>query len=121
MNRKNMEKHTIQCFSSATYHASVFNMACVAIREYSCMTFLILSLLIDFRKVDENLTEHPCDNLTSIPLYGCPKYNYNKNQFISQSPINFICDVLRDLVPFVQFKKREKHQWRSATFSKVNF
>ena len=30
-----------------------------------------------------------------------------------------ICDVLRDLVPFVQFKKREKHPWRGTTFSKV--
>ena len=26
-------------------------------------------------------------------------------------------DALRDLVPFVQFKKREKHPWRSVTFS----
>ena len=25
-----------------------------------------------------------------------------------------ICDALRDLLPFVQFKKREKHPWRSA-------
>ena len=30
-----------------------------------------------------------------------------------------ICDTLRDLVPFVQFKKREKHPWRSVNFSKV--
>ena len=30
-----------------------------------------------------------------------------------------ICGALRDLVPFVQFKKREKHPWRSVTFSKV--
>ena len=30
-----------------------------------------------------------------------------------------ICDALRDLVPFVQFKKREKHPWRSVNFSKV--
>ena len=29
------------------------------------------------------------------------------------------CDALRDLVPFVQFKKREKHPWRSVNFSKV--
>ena len=29
------------------------------------------------------------------------------------------CDALRDLVPFVQFKKREKHPWRSFNFSKV--
>ena len=28
------------------------------------------------------------------------------------------CDVLRDLVPFVQFKKREKYPWRSVTFGK---
>ena len=27
-----------------------------------------------------------------------------------------IGDALRDMVPFVQFKKREKHPWRSATF-----
>ena len=29
------------------------------------------------------------------------------------------CDVLRDLVPFVQFKKHEKQPWRSVTFSAV--
>ena len=29
------------------------------------------------------------------------------------------CDVLHDLVPFAQFKKRKKHPWRSVTFSKV--
>ena len=27
--------------------------------------------------------------------------------------------MLRDLVPFVQFKTREKHQWRRVIFSKV--
>ena len=30
-----------------------------------------------------------------------------------------ICGALRDLVPFVQFKKREKHPWRGATFRKI--
>ena len=29
-----------------------------------------------------------------------------------------ICDALHDFVPFAQFKKREKHPWRSVTFSK---
>ena len=29
----------------------------------------------------------------------------------------FICDVLRDLVTFAQFKKREKHPWRSVNFN----
>ena len=28
-----------------------------------------------------------------------------------------ICGALRDLVPFVQFKKREKHPWRSVNFT----
>ena len=30
-----------------------------------------------------------------------------------------ICGALRDLVPFAQFKKREKHPRRSVNFSKV--
>ena len=30
------------------------------------------------------------------------------------------CDALRDLVPFVQFKKQEKQQWRRVNFSKVS-
>ena len=32
-----------------------------------------------------------------------------------------LLDALRDLVPLVQLKKREKHPWRSVTFSKVVF
>ena len=31
-----------------------------------------------------------------------------------------ICDALRVLVPFVQFKTHEKHPWRSVTFSKLH-
>ena len=31
---------------------------------------------------------------------------------------NIIWDALRDLVPFVQFKKHEKHPWRCVTFIK---
>ena len=31
----------------------------------------------------------------------------------------FKYNALRDLVSFAQFKKREKHPWRSATFSQV--
>ena len=30
-----------------------------------------------------------------------------------------LCDALRDLVPFVQFRKREKLPWRSANFSPI--
>ena len=28
-------------------------------------------------------------------------------------------DILHDLVPFAQFKKRKKHLWRSVAFGKV--
>ena len=31
----------------------------------------------------------------------------------------WLCDALRDLVQFLQFEKRKKHQWRGVTFSKV--
>ena len=34
----------------------------------------------------------------------------------SRTDSKFWCDVLRDLVPFVQFKKREKHLWRSKVY-----
>ena len=33
--------------------------------------------------------------------------------------IIIVSGALRDLVPFVQFEKHEKHPWRSITFSKV--
>ena len=29
------------------------------------------------------------------------------------------CDALHDLGPFFQFKKREKHSWRSVTFNEL--
>ena len=58
--------------------------------------------------------------------------NYGQEVFISVSvaPENtkslyviisqmIICGALRDLVAFVQFKKREKHPWRSVNFSKA--
>ena len=32
---------------------------------------------------------------------------------------NDTCDTLHDLVPFVQFKKRKRHTWRSVNLSKA--
>ena len=32
---------------------------------------------------------------------------------------DFKWDALRDLLPFIQFKKREKHPRRSVNFSKI--
>ena len=40
--------------------------------------------------------------------------------FVSFQNINtYICDALRDFIPFVQFKKREKQPWWSVAFRKV--
>ena len=40
-------------------------------------------------------------------------------QTVQTKWMNSLCGALRDLVPFVQLKKREKHPWRSVNFSKV--
>ena len=42
----------------------------------------------------------------------------NENTSLTQD-YSILCDALRDLVLFVQFKKCEKHLWRSVNFSKV--
>ena len=33
--------------------------------------------------------------------------------------VNLIYGALHDLIPFVQFKKCEKHPWQNVNFSKV--
>ena len=38
---------------------------------------------------------------------------------ILETFLTYISDALHDLEAFVQFKKREKHPWRSINFSKV--
>ena len=53
-----------------------------------------------------------CQLLLSNP-HILPPLQKNKTQNEN------ICDALRDLVPFVQCKKREKHSRRSVTFSQV--
>ena len=41
-----------------------------------------------------------------------------KNFCENRKPLT-TCDALHDFVSFVQFKKCEKHPWRSVNFSKV--
>ena len=54
------------------------------------------------------------------------KSSYSKKQDIKKSEAWNMCiasshmsAIWCDLVPFVQIKKREKHPWRSITFSEV--
>ena len=62
----------------------------------------------------------------TVSTLGNEQRKYNKpKQLItnlfreSANPQSYICGALRDLAPFVQFKKREKHPWTSVNFSKV--
>ena len=41
------------------------------------------------------------------------------NRYIKKFKSQKVCHALRDLVPFVQFKKPEEHPWGSATFSSM--
>ena len=54
------------------------------------------------------------------PLLDISKSENENWLWICFSVVIFIFDALRDLVPFVKFEKREKHPWRSVTFSKVS-
>ena len=55
--------------------------------------------------------------LVIINFFAQQKINIDKASYI----LCFmkICDALRDLVALVQFKKSEKHPWRSVNFNKV--
>ena len=47
------------------------------------------------------------------------KYRAGRGNILKNNQHAITCDALRDLAPFIQFKKREKHPWRRVTFSKV--
>ena len=51
-------------------------------------------------------------NVKKKKLFECKRQGYSALFFDT-------CGALRDLVPFVQFKKRGKRPWRSVNFSKV--
>ena len=51
-----------------------------------------------------------------VKIFKVPR---KQSVIINGSLFSNVCDDLRNLVPFVQFKKREKHPWRGVTISKV--
>ena len=51
-------------------------------------------------------------------MEGCIKEHSNSYYSLSVSK-HYISDTFRDLVSFAQFKKREKHPWKSITLCKV--
>ena len=67
--------------------------------------FLERTIFVDFREICPH-AENYTHTLTNTFDFQLPIW----------FPLNFQ-DALHDLVLFVQFKKREKHPWRSVTFS----
>ena len=92
--------------------------------ENTSFTLLIIQSLksqVQRRKNSANLGVS--DKFLSSMINEYLKYNYicedlKPKPSVSKKPID-ICSALRDLVPFVQIKKIEKHPWRSVNFSKV--
>ena len=94
-------------------------MACVLADEY-------LLLKLSFGDITSNelfylLLFTTCITQKQIMLASINKGNARNGlkRICLAKLLTIIFDALRDLVRFVQFKKRERHPWRNATFSKV--
>ena len=57
-------------------------------------------------------------NVTYVMLYLLKKIKTSINLLGLRFVFYVICDALRDLIPFVQFKNHGKHSCRSVAFSK---
>ena len=81
-------------------------------------------MILIFREVKNLITKKKLRNFINF-IYGrpwnfCQKWRLvGKRGVYVQSFFRNICDALDDLVPFVQFKNREKHPWMSVAFNKV--
>ena len=72
-----------------------------------------MSITLCIKEYDET-----CPRLERQKVTKCDK---QRKTISIAVPYNFlnICDALRDLVAFVQFKNCVKQPWRSVTFSKI--
>ena len=61
--------------------------------------------------------ENTLDLLNLLRNEICRQYLNNVD--LLKFDLDTICDALLDLLLFVQFKKCQKHPWRSVTFSKM--
>ena len=77
----------------------------------------ILSYLLPFFSPD--FSKSTARDSLQILLLILNKSEINELSFSVKSLENYTCDVSRDLVPFEQFKRREKLTWRSFIFNKV--
>ena len=64
---------------------------------------------------------HLLQVVSDLSFCGLIKILKLTNHFIFRISRKRICDVLRNLVPFVQFKKRGKHPWRMFSVGVFTF
>ena len=100
---------------------------CASFRILEFFNTSIFKLWTDFRceSISSILSAFPYVYDISIAIFGhltlwaILKSALSCRMHFFCTRLNKICDVLRDLVPLVQFQKHERHAWRSATSLKL--
>ena len=95
-NYKTVDKYEI----TPLWYNGNYSQPCDYMSNFNCCALVLMSFSDKFLKRIKNLQEK------TITIFA-QRLRFN------------ICDALRELVPFLQFKKHENRSWRSVTFSKV--
>ena len=89
------------------------------VRGFQPLIIFTKSSIIDVWQGSQHVPEkfrQMCSKLELMILDQGPLMLF---QFLSyQLCTDSICDAMHDLISFLQFKKHERHSWRSITFSK---
>ena len=75
--------------------------------------------LVEGSKQNEFFASEQVSQKITVKLLGSSLEDHCVVDFSSEWYPKRLWDVLRDLVPFLQFKKRGKHPWKCVTFSKL--
>lgn len=71
-------------------------------------------LRIDYSVINSFLVVKNQRNAVRPSTHRSDKLHFEWRKFV---PLVNIRDALRHSAPFIKFKKRERHQWRSITFT----
>ena len=105
----------LQIYSSEWVLFTMLIFFCFFLKKKLCGPFLWMGF--NYFKATEPLRGGTLLFATKLPSILSFPENLLPTIFqFSRIDSKFWCDGLHDLVSFVQFKKREKHLWRSVTF-----
>ena len=68
-----------------------------------------------FLELENDYLREQTSKMAELP----PSVALEAEKMMQKIKVRLQCDTLLDLVRFAQFKKGEKHPWKSVTFSKV--